>query len=66
MTQASLAALQVSLDDYERVERAEGAVDLELSESEDIYVVCSTTKDEDGRWGVVAFSRLRSGRLYIS
>ena len=55
-TEASLAAVPGSLDDYERVERSEDAVDLEFRESDDNYVAWSTAQDEDGRWGVVGAS----------
>jgi hypothetical protein len=55
-TEASLGPLPGSLDQYERIERADGWVDFELRESDDSFVVWSTTQDEDGQWGVVSVS----------
>ena len=58
-TEASLGPLPATLDDYERNERSEGQVDFEFRESDDDYVIWSTTQDDDGQWGVVAVSACR-------
>ena len=62
VTEASLGPVPGSLDDYDRVERSEDRVDFEFRESDDNFVVWSTTQDEDGRWGVVGVSACRPDR----
>lgn len=58
-TEASLGPLPGTLENYERIERSAGRVDFEFRESDDDYVIWSTTQDDDGRWGMVAVSACR-------
>lgn len=58
-TEASLGLLPGSVDDHERIQRTDGWVDFELRESDDNFVVWSTTQDEDGQWGMVSVSACR-------
>ena len=58
-TEASLGPLPGTLDDYERIERSAGRIDFEFRESDDDYVIWSTSQDDDGQWGMVAVSACR-------
>ena len=61
VTEASLGPLPGGVDEYERIERADGWVDFEFRESDDNFVVWSTTQDDDGQWGMVSVSACLPG-----